>query len=206
MSNQLSNGKERLLLHLCCAPCSPHPISELQKEFDVTLYFYNPNIHPMSEYDIRLDEVRKLAEEFSVDLIEGEYRPEKWFQSTRGLEEEPERGERCNVCVEGRLEHTATKAVELGIARFGTVLTVSRHKDSVMINSKGLETASKRRMMGAKAGIEFHDVDWKKGGGEQKSAAVAKEMRLNRQDYCGCIPSMKAAEKRKADRNRPVSC
>jgi predicted adenine nucleotide alpha hydrolase (AANH) superfamily ATPase len=181
--------KEPFLLHLCCAPCAPHPLRELKKEFDLTLFYYNPNIHPEAEYLARLDEVKKLAEIEKLPLIVGEYRHEKWFEMTKGLEDEPERGERCRLCISERLEVSARKAKELGIGRFGAVLSVSPHKDVYMINEAG-------KRAGSAGGVEFYEANFKKKEGFKISSKISRELGFERQDYCGCAYSLRDRDKR----------
>ncbi len=176
---------EKLLLHLCCAPCAPYPLRELKKEFNLTLYFYNPNIHPKKEYLFRLTEVKKLAKIENLPLIEGEYEPEKWLEMTKGLENEPEKGKRCELCVSERMESTAKKAAELKIYRFGAVLSVSPHKDAVMINSAGKKAAD-----GQSAEITFYEANFKKKEGFKISSQISGELGFKRQNYCGCTHSL----------------
>ncbi|MFQ5432879.1 MAG: epoxyqueuosine reductase QueH [Nitrospinota bacterium] len=175
------------LLHICCAPCSPHPIRVLKENYNLTLYFYNPNIHPESEYLLRLAESKKLAEIENIPLIAGGYQPEKWITNTLQYKNEPERGKRCEICIGNRLEETAKKAAALGKEIFGTVLTVSPHKDAVMINRlgnaavKGLNTDSLEVM--------HFEADFKKKDGFKISSRISKELGFKRQSYCGCLYS-----------------
>jgi predicted adenine nucleotide alpha hydrolase (AANH) superfamily ATPase len=178
----------RFLLHICCAPCSPHVIRELKKEFEVALYFYNPNIHPKDEYDRRLEEAEKLAALEKIPIFLGEYRHEEWTKGAEQWKNEPERGKRCEFCIGGRLAETARKADELGINLFGTVLTLSRLKNAIMINSLGKRAAENF------SGIAFHKADWKKKDGFNISAKISGEIGLKRQDYCGCAYSIRPAK------------
>lgn len=180
---RMENG--RFLLHICCAPCSPHVIRELKKQFDVALYFYNPNIHPLEEYFRRLEEAKKVAVIENIELHTGEYLHEKWAKTAEQWKDEPERGRRCEFCIGDRLDETARKADELGISLFGTVLTLSRLKSAVMINGLGEIAAEKFE------GVEFFNADWKKRDGFNISAKISGEIGLKRQDYCGCKHSMR---------------
>jgi len=199
--SERENGKEKemkdkFLLHLCCAPCSPYPIQKLKEEFELSLFFYNPNIHPESEYNMRLGEVKKLAEIEKLPLHIGEYRAEQWFNMTKGLEKEPEKGARCNLCMLDRLEYTARKAGELGIHLFGTSLSSSPHKDINMINEAGKHAALELVLFGYD--IAFHEADFKKDDGYKKSSEISKEYGFIRQDYCGCTYSQAERKKSKA--------
>jgi len=182
----------KFLLHICCAPCSPHPIRELKKQFELTLYFFNPNIHPKKEYLARLVEAEKLAFGENMPLIAGEYRPREWFQNARQWKDEPERGKRCEFCIGHRLFETARMAAERGIARFGTALTVSRLKSAIMLNSLGEKAQAEFRGKG----IVFYEADWKKKDGFNISAKLSDEMGFVRQDFCGCVYSRKNSRKK----------
>ncbi len=173
---------------MCCAPCSVYPLRELKNEFDLALYFYNPNIHPEAEYARRLEEAKRVASVEGMPILVGEYRHEEWTTSARRWKDEPERGKRCEFCIGDRLTETARKAGELGIDLFGTVLTLSRLKSSIMINRLG-ETAAKNF-----AGIEFHAADWKKRDGFNIAAKISGELGLVRQNYCGCEYSVRPAK------------
>ena len=180
----------KILLHVCCAPCSPYIVEKLREEYDnVTLYFFNPNIHPETEYVRRLDELRQWAGKESLPLITDEYAAEKWFDVTRGMEDEPERGARCGVCIDMRLERTADKAARLGFDAYGTVLTVSPHKNAATINFVGA-------MRGEEKKVRFIEADWKKKDGFKITTQMGREMGLYRQDYCGCVYSLRDKRKR----------
>ncbi len=177
---------KKLLLHVCCAPCATYPLSVLLKDYAVTAYFYDPNIHPRSEYDLRLAEARKYFKN-RCELVEAEYDDKRWFALTKGLESEPERGKRCRVCYHMRLKQTAKFAVENGFNIFTAVLTVSPHKDARAINLIGGELA-------AEFGVEYLPTDWKKGGGYDQGVALSKAASLHRQDYCGCVHSKRTRD------------
>ncbi|MBI4664902.1 MAG: epoxyqueuosine reductase QueH [Nitrospinae bacterium] len=186
----MAGEKPGLLLHLCCAPCVPYVVETLREEYEVTLYFYNPNIHPETEYMARLTEVRHLARLYRLPLVEDEYVSAKWFNAVKGLENEPERGARCSVCFEKRLEKAAETAARMKLECFGTVLSVSPHKDAAVINRIGAKT-------GETHDVSFLEADWKKKEGFKKTVEIGKNLGLHRQDYCGCIFSLKSAIERK---------
>jgi predicted adenine nucleotide alpha hydrolase (AANH) superfamily ATPase len=172
--------KQKLLLHICCAPCSAHVLNVLATTFKVTGLFYNPNIHPGTEYALRHQEAARLCRELRVTLVPSLYRPADWFSRVRGYEREAEGRGRCAICIRMRLEETARAAADGGYECFGTTLTISPHKDAALINRIGVET-------GARCGVRFHEADFKKGGGYTESCRLSRERRLYRQRYCGCI-------------------
>lgn len=176
------NARPKLLLHICCAPCSTYPIKVLQSDYDVELLFYNPNIHPKREYAIRLEEARKYARAIGVRLHELDYDSALWFNRTKGLEAQPEGGQRCNVCYRLRLCKTAQFARANDIGWITTTLSVSPHKKSAVINSIGEEIAKSHS-------IKFYDADFKKKDGFKISMRLTKEAGLYRQNYCGCTYS-----------------
>ncbi|MDO4493090.1 MAG: epoxyqueuosine reductase QueH [Clostridia bacterium] len=180
-------GRPRLLLHACCGPCSTACIERLAEHFDVTVFWYDPCIHPEKEYLLRLEHAKKLAEAVGVPLIEAEYDPENYFARVKGLENEPEGGARCTECFRQRLERTAQAAREGGFAWFTTTLTVSPHKDAPRINGLGEE-------IGKAAGVPFLPSDFKKKNGYLRSIELSKRYGLYRQDYCGCVFSMRPRE------------
>ena len=186
-----------MLLHVCCAPCSPYVVEKLKDEHEVTLYFYNPNIHPEEEYHRRLRELRRWAGKAGVALIVEEYEIDRWFEATKGMFEEPEGGARCEICIELRLARTAGKAAELGFEAFGTVLSVSPHKDAALINCIGEEQAGEQ-------GVEFLPADWKKKDGFKITTQMGRKLGLYRQDYCGCMFSLRDKKAREREKeNRP---
>lgn len=173
----------RLLLHVCCAPCLVYPVRLLQKDFEVVAYFYDPNIHPKEEYDLRLNEARSWAAQHELVLLETPYDTDRWFQAVRGYEKEPERGKRCAICFSLRLDQTAAYAVAHHFDIFTTVLTISSKKDSKQVNDIG-------KKIGEKYGIPFLEADFKKSGGALKALELSKFYSLRRQTYCGCIYSV----------------
>jgi len=173
---------EKVLLHTCCAPCSTHPLEELKnKGFEVILFYYNPNIHPREEYEMRVEEAKKYSKN-KVEIIEGNYDVEKWFELTKGLEEEPERGKRCEICFETRMRATAEKAKELKFDYFTTTLSISPHKDAKLLNKIGAQLEQE-------LGVKYLEANWKKCDGFLHSLEMSREAKLRRQNYCGCVYS-----------------
>lgn len=171
--------RDRLLLHVCCAPCAAWPLVLLRDRFDLTLLFYGPNIHPKEEYNRRLESTRYMAGVIGVPLAELGYTTDKWYDEVRGLEDEPEGGKRCSICYRIRLEQTAGFAKENGYKYFGTTLTLSPHKPAGIINPIG-ESIAKNY------GLSFLSEDFKKENGFKKSCEMSKKYGLYRQGYCGC--------------------
>lgn len=181
-----SGEKPSLLLHACCAPCSSHTLLFLHEHFDITLYFCNPNISPESEFEFRLSELKRLVKELGLDItvIEEPYDSAPFFALAKGLEDLPERGERCRKCIEYRLRMAAAKAKELGSDYFTTTLTISPHKDCTFINECGGRISEE-------CGIPYLYSDFKKHDGYKHSIQLSKEYNLYRQNYCGCVYSMR---------------
>lgn len=171
-----------LLLHSCCAPCSSYCITYLKEYFDITILYYNPNIEPIEEYYKRKEEQIRLCNSFGIEVLDCDYDNELFHETIHGLETEPEGGNRCFKCYELRLRKTASLASNFDY--FGTTLTVSPFKNSNRLNEIGLLLAE-----------EFHIAylisDFKKKEGYKKSIELSKKYNLYRQDFCGCIYSMK---------------
>lgn len=169
----------KLLLHVCCAPCSAYVIEQLQKDHEVSLFYFNPNIYPDSEYEIRKNESQRYAKDLGIEFVEKKLEHNIWLEKVRGLENEKERGKRCFICYKYRLEETAKYAKESGFDIFTTTLSISPHKSSEMINLAGKE-------IGKEIGVKYLEADWKKDGGFKKSCEISKENDFYRQNYCGC--------------------
>lgn len=178
----METDRQKLLLHTCCAPCSPHVISLLEPLYEVMLFFYNPNIHPADEYWLRVEEMKRFADEQRKTLIIEPYDVDEWFRVTQGLDKEPEGGKRCEVCFGMRFEKTAKTAHGLGIPFFTTTLTISPHKNAEAINRIGIE-------IGQKYGVTFLDENFKKQDGFKKNLRLSRKYNFYRQNYCGCIYS-----------------
>ncbi len=185
----------KLLLHACCAPCACYPIELLKGEYDITLFFYNPNIHPEPEYQARLNEIKKFCQAENIKLVEGEYDMMRWFELTKNLKYEPERGRRCDICYELRLRKTAEHAKANGYDYFGTDLSISPHKKADTINEIGkkLELAY---------GVKYFEANFKKQDSYKKSLEISKKHAFYRQDYCGCTYSKRDRSIQKLNQNK----
>ena len=180
---------KRLLLHSCCAPCSSYCMEYLRDYFDLTVFYYNPNITLTAEYEKRVAEEKRLIEAYnrmpgkrSIQMKEGAYDPERFYEMAKGLERCPEGGERCFRCYELRLRETARVAAEEGYGLFTTTLTISPLKNAAKLNEIGERLAKEY-------GVAFLNSDFKKRGGYQRSIELSEEYGLYRQDYCGCVYS-----------------
>lgn len=173
---------KKLLLHICCAPDAAVVVERLRTEYDITGFFYNPNIHPQQEYQLRVKEMERVAFKMSFPLQVGTYDADHWFALTKGLEELPEGGERCKLCFQLRLETTARFAANSKFDLFTTVLTVSPHKKAALINKLGKSIAEQYRVL-------FLEANFKKRDGFKRSLELSKLFNLYRQDYCGCVYS-----------------
>lgn len=172
-----------MLVHICCSVDSHFFLEKLQRDFPdekLTGFFYDPNIHPYSEYRLRYLDVQRSCNRLGIDLIEGEYDFEGWIDAVRGLEKEPEKGKRCEVCFDRRFEVSARKALELGESKMTTTLLVSPLKSQQQLKAAG-------DLFEKEHGLEFVFVDYRAGGGTQEQSRVTKEEQLYRQDYCGCL-------------------
>lgn len=180
------NGTKKILLHSCCAPCSSYVISYLTKYFDITILYYNPNIYPYEEYIKRKNEQIRLINEIDkinkLDIIDCDYDNDLYRELIKGLEKEPEKGKRCNVCYQMRMEKTAIIAKEMNYDYFCTTLSVSPYKNSSLINEIGKELENKYK-------IKWLYSDFKKKDGYKKSIELSQKYNLYRQNYCGCIYS-----------------
>ena len=189
-----ANSRPRLLLHACCAPCSSYTLEYLTKYFDITLFFYNPNIAPKEEYDFRAEELRRFLSVHpvcgGVKLAVPTYDSTPFFAIAKGLEDAPEGGERCKKCYRLRLMETAKAAKDGGYDYFCTTLSISPYKNAPALNEIGGELAKEY-------GVKYLYSDFKKKGGYARSIELSTEYDLYRQDYCGCVYSKLEAEKRR---------
>ena len=178
----------RLLLHSCCAPCSSYTLEYLSRYFDITVYYFNPNISPKQEFDKRFEEQKRLISQMpfknSVTLVEGAYNYDDFLEIAKGLENVPEGGERCFRCYKMRLESTARLAKEQGFDYFCTTLSISPLKNSQKINELGFEIEEKY-------GVKWLPSDFKKREGYKRSIQLSREYSLYRQNFCGCVFSKK---------------
>ena len=175
--------KQSLLLHSCCAPCSSSVLERLTGEFDVTVCYYNPNIYPEAEYFRRLAEQKDFLSAYSpgreIGFIEENYDPPKFYDCIKGLEDEPEAGERCFRCYRLRLERAAKRAKEYGFDYFTSTLSVSSHKNARKLNEIGGE-------LEGEYGVKYLQSDFKKKDGYKRSVELSRIYQLYRQEYCGC--------------------
>ena len=180
ISTLKKDGKSpSLLLHACCAPCASYCLEYLSGVFDVTLFYYNPNITDEKEYELRLNELRRLAREFDARVIDGEYDGKVFFEYSKGLEQEPERGKRCEKCFTLRLQKTKEVAGK-NYDYFATTLTLSPLKNAELINAIGVSLESNGE-------AKYLATDFKKKGGYLRSIELSKKYNLYRQNYCGCV-------------------
>lgn len=173
----------KMLLLSCCAPCSCAVIEKLARDgADFTVLFYNPNIHPAGEYEKRRKENENFCIQRQIPFISLEYDPDRWHETAKELENEPERGKRCSVCFLMRLRRTAEYAKENGFDVITSVLGISRYKDFGQVAAAGRQAAQEY-------GILYDDTNWRKGGLEQERQRLVRETQMYAQDYCGCIYS-----------------
>ena len=179
----LGPQRPKLLLHACCGPCSSAVLEKLCRYFEITVLYYNPNTWPAEEYYRRGEELKKFvaqAHPLGVTVIEDRYDPQEFYTAVQGLENEPERGERCTVCYRMRLERAAQYARAHGFNWFTTTLSISPVKDPVRLNTIGCELAQQY-------GLNYLQSEFRKKDGYKRSLALSAEYGLYRQDYCGCI-------------------
>ncbi len=192
-------NRPTLLLHACCAPCSSYVLESIAKYFDITMYFYDPNITPAEEYEKRYSELKRLLREApfadGIKIMESEYEPEKFLEIAKGLEDVPEGGERCFKCYRLRLERTAQAAKEHGFDYFATTLSISPYKSSAKLAEISLALQSEY-------GVNWLPSDFKKRGGYKRSIELSKEYGLYRQDYCGCVYSQAQRAARLAEKSK----
>lgn len=182
----LPNGADKLLLHSCCAPCSGEVMEALVvSKIDFSIFFYNPNIHPVQEYEIRKQENVLFAEKHSIPFIDADYDKDNWFERVKGQEMEPERGKRCTTCFDMRFERTALYAHEHGFPVICSSLGISRWKDMNQINDSGIRAAARY------PGIEYWTYNWRKNGGSARMYEIAKRENFYQQEYCGCVYSLR---------------
>ena len=172
----------RVVLHICCGVCAGGVVERLTSEgHQVTGFFHNPNIHPLEEYNRRLEVARRVAKELDFPLVTTRYAPEEWLKETSALAGEPEGGKRCEVCFRLRLKESHRYMEENGADAFTTTLTISPQKSSEVVNRVGGEVG----------GDKFLARDFKEKEGFQRATELAKKWGLYRQNYCGCTYSMR---------------
>ncbi len=174
---------DKILVHICCGVDAVWALRKIKEEFEnseIKGFFYDPNIHPEEEYELRWIETKRVCDSLGIECIKGEYDVENWLERVKGYENEPERGERCTICHDIRLERSAKLAKELGFNKFTTVLMMSPKKDFQVLKNVGEEIAGRY-------GLEFLAIEFRKGGGIEKMNKLSKEQQLYHQNYCGCI-------------------
>ena len=180
------NGEKKVLLHSCCAPCAAEIMENMKTSgVDLTIFFYNPNIHPRDEYEIRKNENIRFAQKLGIPFIDADYNRDDWFKRALGLEWEPERGRRCSMCFDMRFERSALFAVENGFKIFTSSLGLSRWKDMDQINQSGIRSASHY------PGLIYWTYNWRKEGGSARMYEISKREEFYQQEYCGCVYSLR---------------
>ena len=194
---ELPNGEKKLLLHSCCAPCAGEIMEAVAiSKIETTVFFYNPNIHPQEEYEIRKDENKRFCEKLGFNFIDADYDKDNWFERIKGLENEPERGARCTQCFDMRFERSALYAKENGFKVYATTLGISRWKDMDQINGSGEKAANRYDE------IKYWDFNWRKKGGAARMIEISKREQFYQQEYCGCVYSLRDTNKWRQANNK----
>ncbi|HBR15513.1 MAG TPA: hypothetical protein DD723_08250 [Candidatus Omnitrophica bacterium] len=179
------NGEKRVLLHSCCAPCSGEIMEAMVASgIQLTVIFYNPNIHPVDEYQRRKEENIRFTQKMKIPFVDADYDQDRWFLHTKGLENEPERGKRCALCFYLRLAKTASFARDNGFKIFTSSFGVSRWKNIHQVNESGMRAASRY------PGLIYWTYNWRKDGGSLRMVEIARREDFYRQNYCGCVYSL----------------
>src|SRR5277367_3339989 len=179
-------GERRVLMHSCCAPCAGELMEQmLANGINLTIFFYNPNIHPQKEYEIRKEENIRFAEKMRIPFVDADYDVQNWFARARGMEREPERGIRCTACFEMRFERTALYAHEHSFKVITSSLGISRWKNMEQINESGLRAAS------GYPDVTYWTYNWRTSSGSARMYEIAKREEFYAQQYCGCIYSLR---------------
>jgi len=180
------NAEKRVLMHSCCAPCAGELMEAMiASGIDLTIFFYNPNIHPQKEYEIRKDENVRYAKKMNIPFVDADYDVENWFDRAKGLEMAPERGKRCTVCFDMRFDRTGLYASENNFSVFTSSLGISRWKDMDQINDSGTRAAAHY------PGTNYWTYNWRKKGGSERMYQIAKREEMYKQEYCGCVYSLR---------------
>jgi len=194
---QMPCNENSLLLHSCCAPCAGEIMEAVAaSEIDTTVYFYNPNIHPIEEYEIRKEENKRYCDKLGFKFIDADYDKDNWFERIKGLEDEPERGARCTQCFDMRFERSALYAHENNFKVFATTLGISRWKNMDQINDSGKRAAQRYNT------VEYWDFNWRKDGGSSRMIEISKEENFYQQEYCGCVYSLRDTNRWRKKNNR----
>lgn len=197
ISRQKQDGHvPALLLHSCCAPCSSYVLETLSRDFSITVFYYNPNIYPEEEYWKRVEEqkefIRRLPAVHPISFMEGVYDKENFYQTVKGMEQIPEGGERCFACFRLRLGEAVKKAKEGNFDYVTTTLTISPMKNAGKLNEIGEKLCKKE-------GVCWLPSDFKKKNGYKRSTELSREYGMYRQDYCGCVFSLREREQEKKE-------
>jgi len=194
---ELPGGVDKVLLHSCCAPCSGELMEALvESEINFAIFFYNPNIHPIKEYEMRKNENIRYADKMGIEFIDADYDVQNWFARAKGMEQDPERGRRCSMCFDMRFERTALHAHENGYKMITSSLGLSRWKDMDQINTSGIKAASHY------PDIEYWTYNWRKNGGSARMYEISKRETFYKQEYCGCIYSLRDTNKWRESKGR----
>ncbi len=193
----LPNNADKLLLHSCCAPCSGALIESLSKaKIDFTIFFYNPNIHPKKEYEIRKEENIRFAKKMNIPFLDADYDADNWFSRVKGLAQEPERGKRCSACFDMRFERTALYAHENNFKIFASSLGIARCKNLDQVINSGLKAAERY------PGLIYWANNWRKNGGIDRMCQISKCENFYRQEYCGCAYSLRDTNRQRIRQGR----
>lgn len=188
-------GHKKVLLHSCCAPCSGELMEAMvASQIEFAIFFYNPNIHPTREYEIRKSENIRFANKMNIPFIDADYDTSNWFSRVKGLEMAPEKGERCSVCFDMRFERTALYAYEHDYKVITSSLGLSRWKDMNQINRSGIKAANRY------PGMHYWTYNWRKGGGSMRMYDIAKRENFYQQEYCGCVYSLRDTNKARVEK------
>ena len=187
---EVPQGEKKVLLHSCCAPCSGDVMAELKRsQIHYTILFYNPNIHPAREYEIRKTENKRFADKLEVPFVDLDYDKDNWFSKIKGYEKEPERGYRCTLCFDMRFERSALYASKNGFKVFSSTLGTSRWKNIHQINGCGTRAANRYQ------NLIYWTFNWRKGGGSDRMIEISKNEKFYQQEYCGCVYSLRDTNK-----------
>ncbi len=190
-------GENKVLMHSCCAPCAGELMEKMKNNgIDLTIFFYNPNIHPKKEYEIRKNENIRYAEKMNIPFVDADYDVQNWFSRAKNMEKEPERGIRCTMCFDMRFQRTALYAYENGFKVITSSLGISRWKNMDQINDSGVRAAN------CYEGVEYWTYNWRKGGGGARMYEIAKRENFYKQEYCGCIYSLRDSNEWRVKNNR----
>ena len=193
----LPGDNDSLLLHSCCAPCAGEVMEAVAaSDIKTTVYFYNPNIHPIAEYEIRKDENKRFCDKLGFEFIDADYDKDNWFERIKGLEDEPERGKRCTECFDMRFERSALYAHENDFNVYATTLGISRWKNMDQINTSGDKAAARYDE------LTYWDFNWRKQGGSSRMIEISKQENFYQQEYCGCVYSLRDTNKWRMKNNK----